>query len=91
MDQELTQEELMTITAGMPSHSDFDLDVDSDEIGLEELDSINAGPNREAMDKMALEHPELYREKSIDALVEARIKEEERLAALDSQNHSRIL
>lgn len=75
MERELTQEELMNVKAGMP------VDVvaleENDELSLDKLDNVFAGPNRVAMESKALEHSELYRESQIDALVEAQIKAEE--------------
>ena len=71
MDRELTQEELMNVKAGMP------ISVmpakNSDELSIDELDNVYAGPNRVAMESKALENSELYRESQIDALVEAQI------------------
>ena len=42
----------------------------SQRVSLDDLGNVYAGPNRVAMEGKALEHPELYREKQIDALVE---------------------
>ncbi|MBR6821250.1 MAG: hypothetical protein IKM55_03410 [Bacilli bacterium] len=81
MERELTQEELMNVRAGMPVGMVPQPEVDSDELSLEDLDNVFAGPNRVAMEEKALEHPELYRESQIDALVEAQIKAEEMAAA----------
>lgn len=77
----LTQEELMNVGAGMSVGIVPQPEVDSDELSLEDLDNVFAGPNRVAMEEKALEHPELYRESQIDALVEAQIKAEEMAAA----------
>ena len=80
MDRELTQEELMNVQAGIPFGAVPQNNEASDELSIDDLDNVYAGPNRIAMDEKALEHPELYREKSIDALVEAQIKAEEMMA-----------
>ena len=85
MERELTQEELMNVRAGMPVGMVSQPEVDSDELSLEDLDNVFAGPNRVAMEEKALEHPELYRESQIDALVEAQIKAEEMAAAQEEQ------
>lgn len=85
MERELTQEELMNVGAGMPVGMVQQPEVDSDELSLEDLDNVFAGPNRVAMEEKALEHPELYRESQIDALVEAQIKAEEMAAAQEEQ------
>ncbi len=98
MDRELTQEELMNVRAGMPYTGNDGLatadalgivpNVDSDELSLDDLDNVYAGPNRVAMEEKALEHPELYRESQIDALVEAQIKAEELAAAQEEQKRT---
>ena len=85
MERELTQEELMNVTAGMPVGMVQQPEADSDELNLDDLDNVFAGPNRIAMEGKALEHPELYRESQIDALVEAQIKAEELAAAQEEQ------
>lgn len=85
MERELTQEELMNVGAGMPVGMVQQPEVDNDELSLEDLDNVFAGPNRVAMEEKALEHPELYRESQIDALVEAQIKAEEMAAAQEEQ------
>ena len=85
MERELTQEELMNVGAGMPVGMVPQPEVDSDELSLEDLDNVFAGPYRVAMEEKALEHPELYRESQIDALVEAQIKAEEMSAAQEEQ------
>lgn len=77
--RELTEEELMNVRAGMPV--DMVPIEESGELDLSDLDNVYAGPNRIAMDGKALEHPELYRDSQIDALVEAQIKAEELSAA----------
>ena len=69
----LTVEELMEVKAGMPVGA---VPVeDNDELSLDDLGNVYAGPNRVAMEGKALEHPELYRDSQIDALVEAYAKE----------------
>ena len=60
-------------------------EVANDELSLDDLDNVFAGPNRVAMEGKALEHPELYRDSQIDALVEAQIKAEELAAAQEEQ------
>ena len=80
MDRELTQEELMNVQAGMPDGMVSQTEVDEDELSMDDLGNVFAGPNRTAMYEKALEHPELYRESQIDALVEAQIKAEEMMA-----------
>ena len=86
MERELTVEELMEVKAGMPVGS---VPVeDNDELSLDDLGNVYAGPNRVAMEGKALEHPELYREKQIDALVEAQIKAEEMAAAQEEQRRT---
>ena len=77
MDRELTQEELMNVQAGMPVGMVSQTEIDEDELSMDDLGNVFAGPNRIAMNEKALEHPELYRESQIDALVEAQIKAEE--------------
>lgn len=77
MDRELTQEELMNVQAGMPVGMVSQTEVDEDELSMDDLGNVFAGPNRTAMYEKALERPELYRESQIDALVEAQIKAEE--------------
>ena len=85
MDRELTQEELMNVRAGMPVGMVSQPEVANDELSLDDLDNVFAGPNRVAMEGKALEHPELYRDSQIDALVEAQIKAEELAAAQEEQ------
>ncbi len=86
MERELTVEELMEVKAGMPVGA---VPVeDNDELSLDDLGNVYAGPNRVAMEGKALEHPELYREKQIDALVEAQIKAEEMAAAQEEQRRT---
>lgn len=85
MDRELTQEELMNVRAGMPVGMVAQPEVDSDELSMDDLANVFAGPNRIAMEGKALEHPELYRESQINALVEAHIKAEEMAAAQEEQ------
>ena len=85
MDRELTQEELMNVRAGMPVGMVPQPEVVNDELSLDDLDNVFAGPNRDAMEGKALEHPELYRDSQIDALVEAQIKAEELAAAQEEQ------
>jgi hypothetical protein len=86
MERELTVEELMEVKAGMPVGA---VPVeDNDELSLDDLGNVYAGPNRVAMEGKALEHPELYREKQIDALVEAQIKAEEMAAAQEEQKRT---
>ena len=85
MDRELTQEELMNVRAGMPVGMVEQPEVDSDELSIGDLDNVFAGPNRIAMEGKTLEHPELYRESQIDALVEAQIKAEEMAAEQEQQ------
>ena len=80
MDRELTQEELMNVRAGMPVGAIPVSELESGELDLSELDNVHAGPSRVAMEGKALEHPELYRDSQIDALVEAQIKAEEMAA-----------
>lgn len=87
MNKELTEQELMDVKAGMPVG--FVPYVSEDELSLDDLDNVYAGPNRIAMDEKALEHPELYREKSIDELVEAQIRAEE--LAQESETQKRGL
>ena len=77
MDRELTQEELMNVQAGMPVGMVSQTEVDEDELSMDDLGNVFAGPNRTSMYEKALERPELYRESQIDALVEAQIKAEE--------------
>ena len=84
MDRELTQEELMKVRAGMPVGVVPPVE-DSGDLSIDALDNVFAGPNRAAMEGKALEHPELYRDKQIDALVEAQIKAEEMAAAQEEQ------
>ena len=79
--RELSQEELMNVRAGMPVGAVSATEVESGELDLSDLDNVYAGPNRVAMDGKALEHPELYRDSQIDALVEAQIKAEELAAS----------
>ena len=83
--RELSQEELMNVRAGMPVGMVQQPEADSDELNLDDLDNVFAGPNRIVMEGKALEHPELYRESQIDALVEAQIKAEELAAAQEEQ------
>lgn len=85
MNGELTQEELMNVRAGMPVGMVPQPEVDNDELSMDDLDNVYAGPNRIAMDEKALEHPELYRESQMDALVEAQIKAEEMMAAQEQK------
>lgn len=85
MDRELTQEELMNVRAGMPAGMVPQPEVANDKLSLDDLDNVFAGPNRVAMEGKALEHPELYRDSQIDALVEAQIKAEELVAAQEEQ------
>ena len=86
MDRELTQEELMEVKAGMPVSA---VPVeDNDELSLDDLNNVYAGPNRVAMEGKALEHPELYRDSQIDALVEAQIRAEEMAAAQEEQQRT---
>lgn len=86
MERELTVEELMEVKAGMPVGA---VPVeDNDELSLDDLGNVYAGPNRVAMEGKALEHPELFREKQIDALVEAQIKAEEMAAAQEEQKRT---
>ena len=82
---ELTEQELMDVKAGMPVG--FVPYVSEDELSMDDLDNVYAGPNRIAMDQKALEHPELYREKMINQLVEAQIKAEE--MAQESEKQTR--
>jgi hypothetical protein len=67
--RELTEEELMNVRAGMPVG--MVPAEENGELDLSDLDNVYAGPSRVAMDGKALEHPELYRDSQIDALVEA--------------------
>lgn len=76
MERELTQEELMG------------LKPEEGELSLDDLGNVYAGPSRVAMEGKALEHPELYRESQIDALVEAQIKAEEMAATQDEQKRT---
>ena len=84
--RELSQEELMNVRAGMPVSAVSATEVESGELDLSDLDNVYAGPNRVAMDGKALEHPELYRDSQIDALVEAQIKAEELAATQEEQS-----
>lgn len=86
MERELTQEELMGVRGGMPIGA---VPVEDDgELSLDDLSNVYSGPNRVAMEEKALEHPELYRDKQIDALVEAQIKAEEMAAAQEEQKRT---
>ena len=76
MDRELVQEELRGVK------------LEDGELSLEDLGNVYSGPNRVAMEGKALEHPELYRESQIDALVEAQIKAEEMAAAQEEQKRT---
>ena len=88
MDRELTQEELMSVRAGMPVGFAPVPDVESGELDLSDLDNVYAGPSRVAMEGKALEHPDLYRDSQIDALVEAQIKAEEMAATQVEQERT---
>lgn len=96
MERELTEAELLGVKAGMGVNpgpdslsfsdtSEVGPSVDPDELSIEDLGNVYAGPNRIAMDGKALEHPELFRESQIDKLVEAQIKAEEMAAAQEEQ------
>lgn len=63
-------------------------ELEQDELDLNELENVYAGPNRVAMEEKALEHPELYRDSQMDALVEAQIKVEEMAAAQEEQQRT---
>lgn len=82
--RELTEEELMDVRAGMPVG--MVPAEESGELDLSDLDNVYAGPSRVAMEGKALEHPELYRDSQIDALVEAQIKAEELAASQEEQS-----
>lgn len=82
MERELTQEELDQITAGYPVNSGV---VVEDELDLDALDNVKAGmANRELATQEAMKHPDLYREKAVDQLVEDMIRAEEQAAAMEN-------
>lgn len=81
MNKEMTEEELMKVTAGRPVNPT----PPSDELSVEELDNLLAGAPKKVAYEQALEHPELFRESSLDALVEEQIKKEELEAQANNQ------
>lgn len=83
MDRELTEEELSRVTAGVSKPNI--IQNESDELSLDDLENVLGGVSREVAYKKALEHPELFRKKSLDQLVEEQIKREE-IEATREQN-----
>lgn len=77
MNRELTEE--VNVTAGVKNPDIHQ--VESGELSLDELDNILGEAPRAVAYEKAMEHPELYREKSLDKLVEEQIRREEMEAA----------
>lgn len=76
MDRELTDKELEQVTAGGVAP----VETLSDELDVEQLDSVLGGVNQKVALDVAMQNPELFRKKALDALVEQQIQEEERIA-----------
>lgn len=83
MGRELTEEELMNVKAGMPNGVFGD--NGSDELSVDDLDNVLGGAPREVAYGEALENQDLFREKTIDDLVQEQIKREE---MENSEDHS---
>ena len=83
MERELTEQELDQIRAGYPVNPV--VAVEDDELDLDALDNIKAGmANRELAAKSILEHPESYREKTVDQAVAEIIAMEEQNASMEN-------
>ena len=84
MERELTEKELEQVGIGYPGTI---VSPTNDELDLNDLSNIGAGyANRNLAAEKALEHPELYREKSVDRLVDEMIAAEEHAAAIENSN-----